>query len=242
MTDKKAFYFSHDSNAKQDPKIIKLRFKHGWEGYGLFWALVELLRDQDEYKMQTDYDSIAFALQTHSETIKSIINDFDLFVIDSEGCFYSDSLLERMKFMENKSKKASDSAKARWDKEKKDANVMRTHSERNANVMQIKEKKINDNKVDEKDKVEEHNQVLQRLLNNRVWMESLAMSWKKEILEIQKHFNTFRLECISKEDYKTNEKDAKTHFVNWVKYKPIPEPQGYVYKRPDLSSLERNPL
>lgn len=98
------------------------------------------------------------------------------------------------------------------------------------------------NNKNEKERVDEHNEVLRKLLNNRVWMESLAMSWKKEILEIQKHFNTFRLECISKEDYKTNEKDAKNHFVNWVKYNPIPEPEGYVYKRPDLSSLERNPF
>lgn len=238
MTDKKAFYFSHDSNAKQDPKIIKLRFKHGWEGYGLFWALVELLRDQDEYKMQTDYDSIAFALQTQSETIKSIVNDFDLFVIDSEGKFYSESLLERMKYMENKSKKASDSAKARWEKEKKDANVMRTHNERNANVMQIKENKINDNKDD----INSHNDVLRKLWYNKVWLESLAMLWKKEIKEIQEHLNKFRIECISKDDFKSNEKQAKEHFVNWVKYNPIPEPQGYVYKRPDLSSLERNPF
>jgi len=34
---KEAYYFSHDSNARQDEKIIKLRMKLGWEGYGLYW-------------------------------------------------------------------------------------------------------------------------------------------------------------------------------------------------------------
>jgi hypothetical protein len=67
------------------------------------------------------------------------------------------------------------------------------------------------------------------------------MLWKKEIKEIQEHLNKFRLECISKEDLKSTEKDAKEHFVNWTKYNPLPD-QGYVYKRPDLSSLERNPF
>jgi DNA replication protein DnaD len=102
----------------------------------------------------------------------------------------------------------------------------------------------NDNNKKNKEEVNEvtHNDVLRKLWYNRTWLESLAMLWKKEIKEIQEHLNKFRLECISKEDLKSTEKDAKEHFVNWTKYNPIPEPQGYVYKRPDLSSLERNPF
>ncbi len=99
----------------------------------------------------------------------------------------------------------------------------------------------NDNESDT-DLLKDHNDVLRKLWYNKIWLESLAMLWKKEIKEIQEHLNKFRLECISKEDFKSNEKDAKEHFVNWTKYNPIPEPQGYVYKRPDLSSLERNPF
>ena len=147
MTSKKAFYFSHDSNAKQDPKIIKLRIDYGWEGYGIFWALIELLRDQDEYKMQTDYKSIAFELQSYPDLIQSIINDYGLFVVDLQGFFYSESLIERMKLMEDKSKKASESAHARWKKVKEDANAMQPHSESNTNVMQIKENKLKETKV-----------------------------------------------------------------------------------------------
>ena len=99
----------------------------------------------------------------------------------------------------------------------------------------------NDNDNDT-DILKEHNDVLRKLWYNKVWLESLAMLWKKEIKEIQEHLNKFRIECISKDDFKSTEKQAKEHFVNWVKYNPIQEPQGYVYKRPDLSSLERNPF
>jgi hypothetical protein len=99
-----------------------------------------------------------------------------------------------------------------------------------------------DNEIDNEVLIKDHNDIFRNLWLNRYWLESLAMLWKKEIKEIQEHLNKFRLECISKEDLKPTEKDAKEHFVNWVKYNPIPEPQGYVYKRPDLSSLERNPF
>jgi hypothetical protein len=239
MKDKGQVYFSHDSNAKQDPKILKLRVKHGWEGYGLYWALIELLRDQPEYKMQTDYESIAFALQTHSDSIKSIIENFELFVIDQNGFFYSESLLARMEIMERKSKIGVEAANARWEKHRKNADAMQTHSDSNADPMQIKEKKRKENK--EEVNAETHNEIFRKLWLNRTWTESLAMLWKREIKDILDHLNKFRLECILKEEYKTTEKDAKEHFVNWTKYNPLPD-QGYIYKRPDLSSLERNPF
>jgi len=38
---KDAYYFSHDANAQDDEKILDLRADYGWEGYGLFWAVIE---------------------------------------------------------------------------------------------------------------------------------------------------------------------------------------------------------
>ena len=39
----KQTYFPHDSNARNDVKLIKLRSKLDWEGYGIYFALIELL-------------------------------------------------------------------------------------------------------------------------------------------------------------------------------------------------------
>lgn len=102
----------------------------------------------------------------------------------------------------------------------------------------------NDNDTDNENQndIKNHNDILRKLWYNKMWLESLSMLWKREIKDILDHLNKFRLECILKEDYKANEKDAKEHFVNWTKYNAIPEPQGYVYKRPDLSSIDRNPF
>ena len=38
----KQTYFPHDSNARNDIKLIKLRSKYGYEGYGVYFALIEL--------------------------------------------------------------------------------------------------------------------------------------------------------------------------------------------------------
>jgi len=141
---KEAYYFSHDANAKDDPKILQLRMEMGWEGYGLFWALIEMLRNESDHRMRTHYKSIAFALHTHEDSIKKLINDFDLFAIEGEY-FWSESLLKRMEMKESKSEKARQSAKKRWNQDN-DANAMRTHSDSNANAMQLKESKVKEGK------------------------------------------------------------------------------------------------
>ena len=139
---KEAYYFSHDANAKDDPKILQLRMHLGWEGYGLFWGLIELLRNQPDYRMQKHYMSIAFALQTDQKKIESLVNDFDLFATDQD-LFWSESLLKRMELKEEKSEKMRNAANKRWNKDS-DAKAMHKHSKSNAEAMQLKESKVNE--------------------------------------------------------------------------------------------------
>ena len=51
---KDAVYFSHDSNARRDPKILSLRSLWGAEGYGWWWMVVEMLREQNSYRLSLD--------------------------------------------------------------------------------------------------------------------------------------------------------------------------------------------
>jgi len=93
---KESFYFSHDSNARNDVKILKLRRNFGFEGYGLYWCIVETLRESPDYKLSINYlDDIAFSLNIDILIIKSIIYEFDLFVIEDDF-FYSERLLRSM--------------------------------------------------------------------------------------------------------------------------------------------------
>lgn len=73
---KEALYFSHDCDARYDSKILRLRRKHGQLGYGLFWAIIEKLRVESDYTLETDYENIAFEMQADAEIVKSIVRDF----------------------------------------------------------------------------------------------------------------------------------------------------------------------
>lgn len=144
---KEAYYFSHDSNSRNDGKILFMRMKHGMRGYGIFWSIVEMLRNESGYKMRLQCERIAFELHEDSELIASVINDFDLFVV-KDGFFWSESLLRRMKMKEKKSDKARESALKRWNKDnesERNANALPTQSESNAS--KVKESKGNINKA-----------------------------------------------------------------------------------------------
>ena len=138
---KDTFYFSHDYNSRNDEKIKFLIRKHGMLGYGLFWAIIEDLYNNAN-ALRTDCEGIAYDFRTHSDIIKSIIYDFDLFVFDSDT-FGSLSVQKRIDNRDSKSIKARESAHKRWT----NANAMPTQCEGNAikerKGKEIKERKVN---------------------------------------------------------------------------------------------------
>ena len=134
----KQTYFPHDSNARNDIKLIKLRSKYGYEGYGIYFALIELLFTEDNKLCVDDFETLAFGLQCESKKLKDIIYNFDLFIIEDD-CFYSKRLNNVIDEIQSKSKKASESAKKRWS----NTNEMQPQSERNA----IKLNKIKSNNI-----------------------------------------------------------------------------------------------
>ena len=48
---KEAYYFSHDANARNDIKIKAMMSRYGYEGYGMYWAIVEMLRETKDYEL-----------------------------------------------------------------------------------------------------------------------------------------------------------------------------------------------
>lgn len=71
--------FSHANNARYDSRLIALRSRHGWLGYGLYWALMELLNAADETIIVADYCALSYELRADEATLQSVIEDFDLF-------------------------------------------------------------------------------------------------------------------------------------------------------------------
>lgn len=98
---RKAYYFSHDSNAKDDPKCMLLIDQLGLEGYGIYWVLVEVLREQNDYKYPLKLVPIlARRYSTTAEKMLTVIKNYGLFEV-VEDVFFSLSLIERMEKMNN---------------------------------------------------------------------------------------------------------------------------------------------
>lgn len=94
---KDAYYFSHDSNAKDDPKCMLLIEQLGLEGYGIFWVLVEILRDQSSNSYPINLlPAIARRYNTTHEKIKTVVFNYGLFIVEDDNIFYSESLNRRM--------------------------------------------------------------------------------------------------------------------------------------------------
>lgn len=118
---KDAYWFKHDSNAKDDPKCIVLIEELGLEGYGIFWVLIETLRSQTDFKAPLRIvPALARRHNTSTEKIKAVITRYDLFTIEDEEFFFSQTLIARMKPLLDIRKKKSEAgllgAKARWQK------------------------------------------------------------------------------------------------------------------------------
>lgn len=99
---KDAFWFSHDSNAKDDIKSMKLIDQLGLEGYGIYWVLIETLRDQADYKYPIELLPIlARRYNTSGEKMKAVVGTYGLFDVDEENNFFSISLNSRMLYFNN---------------------------------------------------------------------------------------------------------------------------------------------
>ena len=129
----KKTYFNHDSNSRNDIRIIKLRAKLSYEGYGIFWALLELLFNEENKLCISDYETLAFGLQCDPKILKQVIEDFELFVIE-DNCFYSKRLHRHIEDINNKSTKAKESINKRWN----NTNVLRTNYDSNTSKVEVK--------------------------------------------------------------------------------------------------------
>lgn len=102
----------------------------GFEAYGLYWAIIEMLRNEATYKLPLNKNTYrAIKMQTGTtidveKYLNDCINEYTdsesgngLFNADSKS-FWSASLLRRMEKYETLKEKRSQAANARWNKEK----------------------------------------------------------------------------------------------------------------------------
>ena len=139
-------YFSHDSNARNDEKIVNMRMQMGAGSYAIYFMILERLRETEDFMGVKDYNAIAFDLRVDAKDVKRVIEDFGLFQFTDDGkLFYSESFRNRMRIMEDKRMKQVEAGKRtaekRWvEGRKPDAgNVTNLHQKGNSEKLNLQE-------------------------------------------------------------------------------------------------------
>lgn len=168
---KKTYYFQHDYNARNDPKLQALIIEMGVAGIGIYWCLVEMLYEQDGEMPMNSIKSIAYNLHVKQKTVERVIKDFGLFDYDddksenvekSPKMFRNKSVLKRLNRIIDISEKRKRAIETRWkSKRNSESNVYKCNTnecENDTNEVQteyksntpiIKEKEIKGNKIKE---------------------------------------------------------------------------------------------
>ena len=111
-------YFPHDATAGNNIKLMILIESEGAKGYGVYWFLLEFLRQQAGYRGKlTMLDMLARRIKTTRAVVMRIITEYHLFVVE-EGQFFSPGLVERMRPLDHKratkSEQCRRAAGAKW--------------------------------------------------------------------------------------------------------------------------------
>ena len=113
---KDAYYFSHDSNARTDPKILAMSSDYNMTGYGWWWVLIEILREQDEYRIKFNKctcKALAMQMQCTYVKVNGVLMNFNLFTIES-GEFHSERLQNHLALRQKLSESGKTGANNRW--------------------------------------------------------------------------------------------------------------------------------
>jgi len=204
MSTKETCYFSHDANAKDDFKIMLLIEELGLEGYGIFWVLIETLREQQNYKYPLKLLSVlARKYNTTLAKLEVVVRNYHLFEIEDECFFFSRSLNRRMEVMHKaiEQRKIAGQISAMKRKKKQEEQLKqlqmnlseRDSSERLLNECSTSALQIKGNKKKEKEinieKNENYDELNALLFNKQLKkdielekLENLSISKKNEIL------------------------------------------------------------
>lgn len=110
---KETFYFAHDYNARNDPKLQDVLIDLGVEGIGVFWCIIEQLYEQGGTLPIRYCKIIAFALHVDCNVVERLVHDYGLFKNDGEN-MWSESVLNRLNRRSEVSEKRKLAALARW--------------------------------------------------------------------------------------------------------------------------------
>ena len=104
------------------------------EGYGIYWMLIETLREQPDYTYPVaNIPALGRRYNTTAEKVKTVVCNYGLFTVKDDKIFFSDSLNRRMLVLEEKRAKRSEAGRlgnaARWKTSQTDRNAITMRSQ-----------------------------------------------------------------------------------------------------------------
>lgn len=233
---KDAYYFSHFSNARHDRKIKRLRKELGIEGYGIYFMLLEVLREQLDFKYPIcDIDLLSEEFGTSEAKLITVIKSYDLFEI-IDGHFTSLKFIFYLTPYIEKSQRARDAAQKRWKQinANADANAMQMQCKSECKESIVKESKVNESKGDEAKKsfstISESFKMItideckKEYISDAILIESVCINLKRTNVEILALLDTFTAKLINEGEQTKTLKDFKSHFFRWAKLQSAIKP------------------
>ena len=105
-------YIPHPSNARLAGGLLRLRIDEGSAGYGVYWMVLELLRDAPDYKLTADARALAFAInEPDIDLVQRVINNLALFNHDTDGNLFSPWLNEQLSAYDDKKRKLQEAGR-----------------------------------------------------------------------------------------------------------------------------------
>jgi len=89
-----SLWFRHDANAGMDARILRLRSKHGLEGVGMYWLLIEALYQNEGYLPQDVIESLFNGVANAKQMLDTCLS-VGLVLLEEEN-IYSQRLLDEI--------------------------------------------------------------------------------------------------------------------------------------------------
>lgn len=238
MNKKESYWFAHDSNARSDAKIIAMMQQYGMEGYGRWWVLLERLRKEQNYKYNINtkfaYNVLAQELCCSNEEAKKFIaaciEEYELLQTDGVS-IWSTGLNARMEHLDRKrammsergrkgaavtnAKRAIAKQNKQGDKSAKQTKEQPSAPSVGAVVISLEGKEVSAAKE----------QLLEKLKQNALADERrfvypyCAGGLEKE--ELTAWLGAFNRHLAFVGDIVKTEKDYRTHFAAWFKFRDV---------------------
>lgn len=234
---KDAYYFSHDSNARNDEKILFIRSKYGGEGYGIYWMFIECMHEDKYGKLNCKFiDGLALNFNIDITLLKQFYNDaitIGLFITDNEFYWSERVLKNKQEFNEKRIKKSEAGKKgmaSRWSENitvlKQNYNTVITKYNK-VKESKVKQSKVNEIKVKEKEKEYIYTSFYKNLENLKQKAEFVYMSDEQLNKLISKYseayvnlaiekLNIWKLEKHEKKQYKDCYGSDYLKILKWV--------------------------